>query len=107
MAYFEMVLLVMVAMTALVLLALVASSGDVSRLRSGHPQGRRRSGPPALPGSRVTPPAPVPSTRNAARRHAAARCRRQGVDWARLMEGSGSWIRETPGPRTPTVESER
>jgi hypothetical protein len=99
MAYFEVVCLVLVAMTGLVLLALAVASGAATRRVHPHLAVRHPDGPPARPWSRSAPesyPA-VPAT--SARRHSAARCRRQRPDWSRLMDG--------PTHGTTPVEAER
>jgi hypothetical protein len=99
MAYFEMILLVAVAFTGLILLALVVSSGPVSHRRTTQPRSRRAPGPPARPWSRSWPSGAVPVTRTASRHHSASRCAHQGVGWSRFMDPSGR--------RAPGVEVER
>jgi hypothetical protein len=99
MAYFEMILLVAVALTGLILLALVVSSGPVSHRRTTHQRSRRTPGPPARPWSRSWPSGTAPVTRTASRHHSASRCAYQGVDRSRLVDPSGR--------RAPGVEVER
>ena len=83
----EVVLMVLVAVTALVLLALAVSSGPVSHMDTREPEGGRVPSPPARPWSGTSPMRPVPSPRSPARRRrAAAGCTRSSTDWARLME---------------------
>ena len=98
MAYFEMILLVLVAMTGLVVLALVVSSRPVHHLHGSHPTDRTPADPSATPSWRRTPSTPPSASRTATRRHTAARCSRQAAEWARLMDA--------PEPR-PTTGADR
>ncbi len=97
MVYFEMVLLVVVAMVSLVILALVASSGPVSHLRADHPKGGRRVQPPARPWSHTS--TGTPSRYAAPRRGRAAPCGHAGADWSPYMD--------RPEHRATSLELER
>ena len=86
MAYFEMILLVLVAMTGLVVLALVVSSRPVHHLHDTHLTDRRPIDPPAPPMWHRTSATHSVAPRTAGRHHGPTRCTRQAVEWARLMD---------------------
>ena len=65
MAYIEMILMVAVALTGLILLALVASSGPVSHRYPARSRSGRMSGPPARPWSQEWPAGTVTVPRTA------------------------------------------
>ena len=107
MAYFEMILLVLVTLTGLVLLALAVSTGPVSHLHPTHPRSRHGDGPTARHPSPISPLGTVAVPRTATSRHRDTRRRHRGADWSRLMDGPGYRPDESSGKRARPFEAER
>ena len=94
MAYLEMVLMMIVALTSLVLLALAVASGPPHHHHAAHRHGGRTRSPESpdrTAGAVTVRSRTAPDARTATRRrtstrhHSAARCSRPGTDWSRLM----------------------